>query len=137
MTTREKYLMAAGAAVGIAVVVLLLGASRLIWPAGTAARAEETASPAYESAAGPPSPQHEAHELGADSTSNASEPLSSLQLSDEEQRSIGLQTPVIERRPIRRELVAAARVEEPETQLANISARIGGRIDKLRVDFTG
>jgi len=36
MTTREKYLMAAGAAVGIAVVVLLLGASRLIWPAGTA-----------------------------------------------------------------------------------------------------
>ena len=28
-------------------------------------------------------------------------------------------------------------MDEPETQLASISARIGGRIDKLYLDFTG
>ena len=44
---------------------------------------------------------------------------------------------MVQRRSLRRELLAVARVEEPETQLANISARIGGRIDKLHVDFTG
>ena len=44
---------------------------------------------------------------------------------------------MVQHRMIRRELLAAARVEEPETQLASISARIGGRIDKLHVDFTG
>ena len=33
--------------------------------------------------------------------------------------------------------MAVAKVDEPETQLASISARIGGRIDKLYLDFTG
>ncbi len=33
--------------------------------------------------------------------------------------------------------MAVAKVDEPETQLASISARISGRIDKLYLDFTG
>jgi RND family efflux transporter MFP subunit len=44
---------------------------------------------------------------------------------------------VVQHRVIRRELLAVARVDEPETQLAAVSARVAGRIDKLHVDFTG
>jgi RND family efflux transporter MFP subunit len=55
----------------------------------------------------------------------------------DEQHSIGLLTAMVERRVVRRELLAVARVDEPETQLASITTRIGGRIDKLHVDFTG
>ena len=58
-------------------------------------------------------------------------------MTDDEQRSIGLQTALVQHRMIRRELLAVARVDEPETQLASISARISGRINKLHVDFTG
>ena len=58
-------------------------------------------------------------------------------MTEDEQRSIGLQTALVQQRMIRRELLTVARVEEPETQLASISARIGGRIDKLLMDFTG
>src|SRR5581483_12469781 len=52
-------------------------------------------------------------------------------------RSIGLQTALVKDRVIRRELLTTARVEEPETRITNISARVGGRIDKLQLDFTG
>lgn len=135
MTIREKYLIVAGAAVGLIVASSLFGGSRLLWPGSTPAKTETTASP-YESADNAPA-QHGAHEHRAAAAPETSEPLSSLQLSEDEQHAIGLQTTVVQRRSIHRELLAAARVEESETQLANISARIGGRIDKLHVDFTG
>jgi multidrug efflux pump subunit AcrA (membrane-fusion protein) len=138
MTTREKCLVVAGTAMGVVVAGLFLGGSRLIWPGATSAKSEEATTPsAYESTADSAPAQHSAHEPGSDAAPKATEPLSSLQLSEDEQRSIGLQTTVVQRRSIHRELLVAARVEEPETQLANISARVGGRIDKLHVDFTG
>src|SRR5208282_4932980 len=82
------------------------------------------------------SAQHSEHQRGS-ASSVATEPAASVQMTEDEQRSIGLQMAVVQHRMIRRELLAVARVEEPETQLATISARIGGRIDKLHVDFTG
>ncbi len=60
-----------------------------------------------------------------------------VQLTDDEQRAIGLQTAPVERRTLSREILAVGRVEEAETGLAAISARIGGRIDKLFVEATG
>jgi len=137
MTTREKYLIVAGPVLGLLVAVVLFGTSRLIWPGATAARTEATAPSAHETVADKTPTEDSGHEHGAPAGPQATEPLPSLQLSEDEQRSIGLQTMVVQRRNIHRELVAAARVEEPETHLANISARIGGRIDKLHVDFTG
>ncbi len=135
MTTRENYLIVAGTVVGLLVASALFGVSRLIRPEATTVNTEGAMPSAYESAAG--AAQHRAHEHGLAAAPMATEPLPSLQLTEDEQRSLGLQTTVVQRRSIRRELLAAARVEEPETQLANISARIGGRIDKLHVDFTG
>jgi multidrug efflux pump subunit AcrA (membrane-fusion protein) len=138
MTTREKYLIVAGTAFGLVIASLLFGGLRLIWPSATSAKVEEAPTPsAYESTADKAAAQHSAYEHGSATAPKATEPLSSLQLSEDEQRSIGLQTTVVQRRSIHRELLTAARVEEPETQLANISARVGGRIDKLHVDFTG
>src|ERR1022692_4115217 len=136
MTKREKYLIAGGAALGLIVASLLFGGSRLIWPRATSAKTEDVPSSAYESTDSATA-QHNGHEHASASAPDATEPLSSLQLSEDEQRSIGLQTTLVQRRSIHRELLTAARVEEPETQLANISARVGGRIDKLHVDFTG
>jgi len=137
MTTREKYLIVAGIALGLTIASLLFGGSRLIWPGATAAKNEEAQPSPYESSGDDSATQHRGHEHGSAAAPEATEPLSSLQLSEDEQRSIGLQTTVVQRRSIHRELLAAARVEEPETQLANISARISGRIEKLHVDFTG
>ena len=138
MTTREKYLIGAGIVIGLVVAGLLSGGSRFIWPAATSAKTEEATTPSgYESTADNAPAQNSAHEHGSAAAPKTSEPLSSLQLSEGEQRSMGLQTALVQRRSIHRELLAAARVEEPETQLANISARVGGRIDKLHVDFTG
>ncbi|MBZ5573366.1 MAG: efflux RND transporter periplasmic adaptor subunit [Acidobacteriia bacterium] len=133
MTTREKYLIVAGIVLGLLVASMFFGMSRLIRPEATAAKEELAPFPSGSTSEDPPA-QHGGHEHSA---AAESEPLSSLQLTEDEQRSIGLQTTVVQRRSIHRELLAAARVEEPETQLANISARIGGRLDKLYVDFTG
>lgn len=137
MTTRERYLIVAGTVVGLLVASLLFGLSRLIRPEATTANTETAPPSAYESPADNTPAKHSVHDHSSALAPEATEPLASLQLAEDEQRSIGLQTTVVQRRSIRRELLAAARVEEPETQLANISARIGGRIDKLHVDFTG
>jgi Cu(I)/Ag(I) efflux system membrane fusion protein len=60
-----------------------------------------------------------------------------LQLSDEEQKSIGVETVEIQRRAIRREITSSGKVAEPETGIGVISARIAGRIDKLLLNVTG
>ena len=137
MTTRDKYLIVAGTVLGLLVAGILFGASRLIWPAAMTAETEAAAPSAYQAPADNAPAQQAGHEHGSSPSAETVGPPSSVQLTDDEQRSIGLQTSVVQARSIHRELQAAARVEEPETQLANISARIGGRIDKLHVDFTG
>ncbi|MGH9580772.1 MAG: efflux RND transporter periplasmic adaptor subunit, partial [Terriglobales bacterium] len=60
-----------------------------------------------------------------------------VELSEEEQKSIQLQTEEVRRRRLQLSVLAVGRVEEAETRLATISARVGGRIDRLFVDFTG
>ena len=55
----------------------------------------------------------------------------SVQLTDDEQKAIGVETVEVKRRTIRKEIVAPGKVAEPETGIGAISARIGGRIDKF------
>src|SRR5439155_6860868 len=43
----------------------------------------------------------------------------------------------VKRQTIRKEIAAPGRVAEPETGIGTISARVGGRIDKLFVNVTG
>jgi RND family efflux transporter MFP subunit len=60
-----------------------------------------------------------------------------VQLTDEEQRSIGVETAEVKRQTIRREITAPGKIAEPETGIGAISARIGGRIEKLLLNVTG
>jgi len=137
MTTRERFLMVTGLVLGLFIAGVIFGVSRFIRPESSAAKTEEMAAATYESRSENTSNQQSGHEHGSVTISDGTQPPQSAQLTEDEQRSIGLQTAVVHHRLIRRELLAVARVEEPETQLANISARIGGRIDKLHVDYTG
>ena len=61
----------------------------------------------------------------------------SVQLTNEEQKAIGVETAEVKRQSIRKEITAPGKVNEPETGIGVISARIGGRIDKLFLNVTG
>jgi Cu(I)/Ag(I) efflux system membrane fusion protein len=60
-----------------------------------------------------------------------------VQLTDDEQRQIGIQTTEAIRQAVTEEIVATGRVEEAETTIRTISARVGGRIDRLFLTYTG
>jgi membrane fusion protein, copper/silver efflux system len=93
--------------------------------------------PASETAA-PAASGHTGHEQATAANPVASsEPGGTVELSDAEQKSIGVETVEVRRRRLESALAAVGRVEEAETRLTTISARVGGRIDKLFLDFTG
>src|SRR5439155_13905137 len=66
-----------------------------------------------------------------------SDSAASVALTDAEQKMIGIETVEVKRQTIRKEISASGKVAEPETGIGAISARIGGRIDKLFVNVTG
>jgi RND family efflux transporter MFP subunit len=75
--------------------------------------------------------------IPADITTQPPEVGASVQLTGDEQKSIGIETVAVKRQTIRKEIIAPGRVNEPETGIGVISARIGGRIDKLLLNVTG
>jgi len=60
-----------------------------------------------------------------------------VQLSPEEQRAIDVETEVVTYRPLQKELFTVGRIDVDERKLAFVPARVGGRLDKLFVNFTG
>jgi Cu(I)/Ag(I) efflux system membrane fusion protein len=62
---------------------------------------------------------------------------SSIQLTEGEQKAIGVETVAVKRHSIREQTLTLGRVEEPETGITIISARVSGRIDKLFLNVTG
>ena len=60
-----------------------------------------------------------------------------VELTDDEQKAIGVQTTEVTRRTIHQQILAPGKVAEPETGIGTISARISGRIDKLFLNTTG
>ena len=84
--------------------------------------------------------EHGAMTSMANTTGSAVAPTeapSSLQLSPEEITAAGAQTAEVKMELLKADVEAFGRVEQPETQLAAQSARIGGRIDRLYVQYTG
>ena len=73
----------------------------------------------------------------ANAASQTSDVGASVQLSEEEQKSIGVETIEVKRQTVRKEITVPGRVSEPETGIGVISARISGRIDKLLLNVTG
>jgi len=123
MTRREKTWLAAGLLIGgILVALILVGRQYVIFrEIPTAAVSEATIEP-------PP--------VTSDASSEA-DSAPSVGLSDQEQKSIGVETVEVRRQTIRREILAPGKVVEPETGIGTISARIGGRIEKLFINVTG
>lgn len=124
MTNRERSLLVAGLLAGIA-----LGSLLVMWALRRGSSQQEPAStlPAPASAPADAAPQQNT------ATSDGGE----IELSKSEQDAIGLRTTTVTLRPIEEELRTVGRVEQAETQLTTIAARVGGRIDKLYIDFTG
>jgi membrane fusion protein, copper/silver efflux system len=60
-----------------------------------------------------------------------------LQLSNDEQKAIGIETVEVQRENLGREITAPGKIAEPETGIGMISARISGRVEKLFVKVTG
>lgn len=128
MTKREKQFVLTGMLIGMVVAAVLYVVSRRLHDS----RAGDLNLVVGAQAQGSePAPSSSVSERAS------GEAVSTLQLNDQEQQQIGVQTAKVEHRNLRRTLSAVALVEQPETELATVSARVSGRIDKLFVDFTG
>ena len=60
-----------------------------------------------------------------------------VQLSPSEITAAGVKVAEVRTAILKTDIAAFGRVEQPEAQLAAVSARIGGRVDKLYVQYTG
>jgi RND family efflux transporter MFP subunit len=130
MTQHEKKFLVTGLTLGLMLALVAYGAMRLQYPDRNAARSQQEPVLKYEAA-----PEQATSERTEQVQADAS--VSSIQLNQKEQTDIGVETVEVTRHNLQRALMAVAKVDEPETQSASISARIGGRIDKLYLDFTG
>ena len=123
MTARERTWLVAGALIGaLLVAAIFLGRQYLPLRQESAAAA---AAPSVDKPASEPV-----------STTNA-DSAPAVQLTDQEQKAIGVETAEVKRQTIRQGITAPGKVAEPETGIGTISARVGGRIDKLFVNVTG
>jgi len=130
MTQHENKFLITGLTLGLMLALVAYAAMRLWHPDRSAAQSQEAPMLKYEAA-----PEQATFQRTEQVQADAS--VSSIQLNQKEQTDIGVQTVEVRRRNLQRALMAVAKVDEPETQLASISARIGGRIDKLYLDFMG
>jgi RND family efflux transporter MFP subunit len=130
MTQHEKKFLVTGLTLGLMLALVAYAAMRLWHPDRSARQSQEAPIVKYEAA-----PEQATFQRTEQMQANAS--VSSIQLDQKEQTDIGVEMVEVRRRNLQRALMAVAKVDEPETQLASISARIGGRIDKLYLDFTG
>jgi len=130
MTQHEKKFLAIGLTLGLMLALVAYAAMRLWHPDPSAAQSQEAPTLKYDAA-----PEQATSQRTEQVQADAS--VSSIQLNQKEQADIGVETVEVRRRNLQRALMAVAKVDEPETQLASITARIGGRIDKLYLDFTG
>ena len=128
MTKREKQFVMTGMLFGMLLAAVLYGISRHL--NGSAAGQPNVVAVA-QAQDNEPDPPSQVTEGGG------GEVVSAVQLTGQEQQQIGVQTVEVQRRNLRRTLSTVAQVEQPETELASVSARVSGRIDKLFVDFTG
>lgn len=124
MTSKEKRSLFVGILVG----VLLAGAVAV----GVTLRLQQASTPATGTA-----PTRNAEAMPTAGTTTGAVMPSAVQLSPEDQSKIGLQTTEVRRESLTEEILAIGRVEEPETAIATVSTRFGGRIEQLFVKYVG
>jgi Cu(I)/Ag(I) efflux system membrane fusion protein len=127
MTSSEKKIFFLGAGAGVAAVGLIGGVLAVRTghvlasqpgPAGTPMQAPPSQSATQESQQG-------------------TQPGATVQLTPAEMTAAGVQVADVGTAVLKTSIDAFGRVEQPESQLAAVSAWIGGRVDKLYVQYTG
>ena len=125
MTTREKKLFAFGIGAGVFSSALVVG-FLTVREMRSVSAASNTASPV----AAMRSDNGHAAQQGT-------EPGTTVELTPAEITAAGVQVAEVRTATLKTDIAAFGRVEQPEAQLAAVSARIGGRVDKLYVQYTG
>jgi len=126
MTSSEKRLFFLGAGAGVAAVALAGGvvAVRI----GHVFASEPAAQGAPMQAQGG---------RAAREPQQGTQPGTTVQLTPAEMTAAGVQVAEVRTAVLKTSIDAFGRVEQPESQLAAVSAWIGGRVDKLHVQYTG
>jgi RND family efflux transporter MFP subunit len=127
MTAREKKLIALGAGAGVLAAALVVGILMV-------REQSSFASMLGVSAAKPAATMQP--EMSRDKQ-QGTQPGTTIQLSPAEISAAGVQIAEVRTAALKTEIAAFGRVEQPEAQLAAVSTRIGGRVDKLNVKYTG
>jgi len=111
MTRNERKILGTGLALGLVLAFGGYGAMRLWYPDRSAAQSQEAPILKYEAASEQAASQR-TEQVQADAS------VSSIQLNQKEQTDIGVEMVEVRRRNLQRALMAVAKVDEPETQLA-------------------
>ena len=126
MTSSEKKFFFVGAGAGLAAVALIAGMLAVRSGSVFASR------PPLASAPMPPAPARTNME-----EQQGTRPGTTVQMTPTEMTAAGVQVADVGTAVLQTNIDAFGRVEQPESQLAAVSARIGGRVDKLYVQYTG
>lgn len=128
MNTREKKFLFGGIGAGVLAAVMVLGA--------LAAQHEHHAKPSSPSSEKPAStmPGPGPDTAGGQEVGRT---VGSVQLSPDELNAAGVQVAEVTQQKISSDVDAFGRVEQPEAQLSVIPSRVAGRIEVLRVQYTG
>ena len=125
MTVREKRLFALGVGAGVLSAALVVGV--------LTAREMRTVDAAQNAARPAMTDRHQARQTAQQGT----EPGTAVELTPEEITAAGVQVAEVRTAALKTDIDAFGRVEQPESQLNAVSAWVGGRVDKLYVQFTG
>ncbi len=123
MTRNEKFVFLAGTGAGILIAVVGIGAYA-VHPLRSHVAA--ASAPVVAPAPAPSATQ------GADT-----QPGARVELTPDEITAAGVQVAQVKTARLQTNIDSFGRVEQPEAQLAAISAKVGGRVDKLYVQYTG
>lgn len=127
MTVNEKKLFVIGTGTGL--VVAVLAAAIPIVSGHHIYAAENTLSASMSMKQPVATAQPNADE--------GTQPGTTLELTPAEITAAGVQVAEVRMAALKTDIDAFGRVEQPEAQLTAVSARIGGRVDKLYVQYTG
>jgi len=127
MTARETKLIGLGAGAGTLLVALVVGMLALH---GEHIFAGETNTQSTAAT-------RDAHETRPQDADTGTLPGTTVELSPAEITAAGVQVADVRTAMLNTSIDAFGRVEQPEAQLAAVSARMGGRVDKLYVQYTG
>jgi Cu(I)/Ag(I) efflux system membrane fusion protein len=125
MISRDKKLLLIGAVAGVVIATAFM---TVFFFRGESARA---AAQSHEQMSTPSGREE------AEPVSVGTEPGTTVQLDADEINAAGVQLVKVATARLKTSVESVGRVEQPEAQLATVPARVGGRIDKLYVQFTG